>query len=73
MGGKIIQATYDEIKLISGDIDDACFGRKGNRWGLIANYSDKVESPIIEYDEPSHQFCYANWTVVKKKRQILVV
>ena len=65
-GGKIIQATYDEIKLISGDIDDACFGRKGNRWGLIADYSDKVESPIIEYDEPSHQFCYANWTVVKK-------
>ena len=66
LGGKIIQATYDEIKLISGDIDDACFGRKGNRWGLIADYSDKVESPIIEYDEPSHQFCYANWTVVKK-------
>ena len=38
-GGKIIQATYDEIKLISGDIDDACFGRKGNRWGLIARVS----------------------------------
>ena len=46
-GGKIIQATYDEIKLISGDIDDACFGRKGNRWGLIADYSDKESHPSL--------------------------
>lgn len=66
LGCKIIPATYDEIKLIRNHIDDVCFGRIGNRWGLVAESSGKIESPIIEYDEPTHQFCYANWTVVKK-------
>lgn len=66
LGGTIVPAIYDEIKLTSSEIEDVCFGRIGNLWGKVAESGIKVESTIIEYDEPTHQFCYANWTVVKK-------
>lgn len=67
-GGTVVPAIYDEIKKSDDHKHkDICFGRIDDSWGKVAELGHKVSSPIIEFDEPTHEFCYGCWTVVKKK------
>lgn len=66
LGSPIVPAIYDEVQLVEGEMEDAGFGRLGDRWGLVAGCGEKVDSPLIAFDEPFHYTYESEWTIVKK-------